>query len=134
MANNIVELRNANEDVFVDGNDSIVIRRYLGGVTGGRSLDMTGFPDKHIKGGHIVIYETATDTYKPMPVSNGAYAALPTGCVYRGVVVRTKPADKAMVGIMDRGEVNDKAMPYPLTDAMRSALKTAIPTLIFTHD
>lgn len=129
-----VELRNANEDVFVDGNDSIVIRRYLGGITGGRSLDMTNFPDKYIKGGHVVIYETATDTFKPMPVSNGVYSSLPTGCEYKGVVVRTKPADKAIVGIMNNGEVNDKALPYPLTDAMRNALKTAIPTLIFTHD
>lgn len=129
-----VELRNTNEDIYADGNDSIVIRRYLGGITGGRSLDMTDFPDEYVKGGHIVIRETASDVFKPMPVSDGAYSMLPSGCEYVGVVVRTKPANKAMVGIMNNGEVNDQALPYPLTDEMRAALKIAIPTLIFTHD
>lgn len=129
-----VDLNNNTEEVFMDSNDSIVIRRMLGCITGGRSLDMTNFPDKYIRGGHIVIYEPTTGTYKPMPVSNGAYDSLPSGFEYKGVVVRSKPADKAMVAIMNNGEVNDKALPYPLTDAMRTALKVEIPTLIFTHD
>lgn len=129
-----VNLNNNTEEYFVDSNDAIVIRRILGCVTGGRSLDMSNFPDTYVKAGHIVIYEPSTDTYKPMPVSNGAYSDLPSGYEYKGVVVRTKPADKAMVSILNIGEVNDKALPYPLTDAMRAALKAAIPTLIFTHD
>ena len=39
-----------------------------------------------------------------------------------------------MVALMDNGRVNDKAMPYPLTTEMRTAIKTALPNLIFEHD
>lgn len=129
----IADLTNE-EKVILDGNDSIVIRRLLSSTIGGCTLDMTGFPDKFIKAGHILIYETASATWKPMPVSNGAYSALPTGCEYKGVVIATKPADKPFVANMYAGEVNDVAMPYPLTDAMRTALKSALPQLVFTHD
>ena len=99
---------------------------------------MSGFPDSAIKAGHIVIKVLDEDgknyTFKPMPVSNGAYSTLPANHEYAGVVVASKPADYPMVGIMDDGRVNDEAMPYPLTTAMRTAIKTALPNLIFEHD
>ena len=120
------------------GLDSVVIRHYGSGITGGRSLDMTGFAESAIKAGHIVIKVLDEDgknyTFKPMPVENGAYANLPSNHEYAGVVIASKPADHAMVGIMDDGRVNDEAMPYPLTAAMRVALKSALPNLIFEHD
>lgn len=120
--------------MVIDGNDSIVIRQCLSSIVGGRTLDMSGFPDKFVKAGHIVIYEKETDTWKPMPVKDGAYDALPQGHEYKGVVIATKPAARPMVGIMYRGEVNDKALPYPLTVTMRTALATALPHITFTHD
>lgn len=122
------------EKILIDGNDSIVIRRMLSSTTGGRTLDMTGFPDRFIKAGHILIYEKATDTWKPMPVKDGAYDSLPSGHEYMGVCISTKPKERPFVGNMYAGEVNDIAMPYPLTDAMRTALKAALPQLVFTHD
>lgn len=122
----------------IAGLDSVVIRQYNGGITGGRTLDMTGFDDTAVKAGHLVIRvldEDGNYTYKPMPVtSGGAYDSLPANHEYVGVVVCSKPADYPMVGIMDDGRVNDEAMPYPLTSAMRTALKAALPNLIFEHD
>lgn len=123
---------------IVSGIDSVVIRQYIGGITGGRTLDMTDFKEDVIKAGHIVIRtlddETKEFDYKPMPVQDGAYKALPAKHEYVGVVVCSKPANEPLVGIMDDGRVNDKAMPYPLAEAMRTAIKTALPKLIFEHD
>lgn len=119
-------------------NDSIVIRNYGAGIKGGRTLDMSDFPSdlKCIRAGHVVIRSTTDETlYKPMPVAEGgaAYASLPNGYEYVGVVVATKPVDYPLVGIMYAGEVNDVASPYPVT-SIKAALKTALPGLVFMHD
>ena len=119
-------------------NDSIVIRNYVAGIKGGRTLDMTGFPSnlKCIRAGHVVIRSTTDETlYKPIPVASSgeAYESLPSGYEYAGVVVATNPVDIPFVGIMYAGEVNDTASPYPLT-AIKAALKTALPGLVFMHD
>lgn len=118
---------------ILNGLDSVVIRNYVAGIKGGRTLDMTGFAGSAIEAGHVVIRETATDTYKPMPVSGEAYASLPSGHEYVGVVVASQPADKPFVGIMYDGEVNDVACPYSV-EAIKAALKTALPKLSFMHD
>ena len=90
------------------GYDPIVIRKYVDGDKGGKLLDVTGFTDAVIKAGHVVIRDTATQsTYKPMPVSNGAYAALPQGYEYVGIVVGTVPTNEPYVAIITIGEVNE---------------------------
>lgn len=128
-----------NEGMHIDSaNDSIVIRKYGAGIVGGRTLDMTDFPSdlKVIKAGHVVIRSTADETlYKPMPVADGgaAYDSLPDNYEYAGVVVATKPVDYPLVGIMYAGEVNDTASPYPVS-SIKSALKSALPGLVFMHD
>ena len=119
-------------------NDSITIRKYGAGINGGHTLDMTDFPSdlKCIKAGHVVIRSTSDETlYKPMPVAmdGKAYASLPDGFEYVGVVAATKPVDYPLVGIMYAGEVNDESSPYPVTD-IKAALKTALPGLVFMHD
>lgn len=119
---------------YSDGMDAVVIRRRGACIIGGKTLDMSGFPDDFVKAGHIVIHETATDTYKPLGVSNGAYSALPTGCTYEGVVLASKPKETPIVSIMYTGEVNDNASPYPLTDSIKTALNSALPDLYFKHD
>lgn len=111
-------------------NDSIVIVEYIEGVPGGRTLNVEGFAPSVIQAGHIAIMETATKERKPMPVSGEAYAALPDGHAYEGVVVASVLKEKAMVGIMVRGSVNEVASPYPVTAAM----KTALPLIRFTQD
>lgn len=123
---------------IVNGIDSVVIRQYVGGIIGGRTLDMTGFKEDVVKAGHLVIRTLDEDganyIYKPMPVENGAYKALPAKHEYVGVIVCSKPANEPLVGVMDNGRVNDKAMPYPITEEMRTALKAALPSLILEHD
>lgn len=123
------------EKTILPGMDSVVIRRYISGIIGGRTLDMTGFKAPVIKAGHIVIRDTATDTYKPMPVnSNGnGYGSLPGSHEYVGVVVCGKLAKEPLVGIMYAGEVNDVASPYPI-DSIKDEIKKALPMLTFMHD
>lgn len=112
----------------------MVVRRKGGRIIGGKTLDTTGFTDKTIKAGHVIIRSTEDDTvYKPMPVSSGAYAALPSNYEYAGVLVRTVLTEDARAAIQYDGEINDKALPYPI-DGIRAALKTALPSLYFMHD
>ena len=126
MAN--VDLNDAN--VVVDtGNDSIVIINFIEGITGGRTLDVTGFIPKVIQGGHIVIKDVKGE-YKPMPVTDNAYAALPTNHTVEGVVVTSVLTSKPMAAIMVRGSVNQVASPYPVT----AEIKAALPLIRFTQD
>lgn len=118
---------------FGFGMDPVVIRKYIAGVKGGKVLDVTGFTEEFIRAGHVIIRDTTNDTYKPMPVSSGAYGSLPSNHEYVGVAVATKSAKEPFVSIMHTGVVNDVASPYPL-DTIKSALKTAVPTLVFEHD
>lgn len=118
------------------GMDTVVIRQYNGGITGGRALDYSDFSEDVIKAGHFIerkkvdgVYE-----YKPMKVSGGKYQDLDSEYEFAGVVVRSRLKGDG-VAIMDDGRVNDEAMPYQFKDAnQRTAMKTALPNLIFEHD
>ena len=115
----------ANEPISVDTSlDSITIRKDLAGIIGGASLEVTGFAPKEIKSGHVVIKETATGKYKPMPVNTAgnAYETLPSGHTIEGVVRGSVATTKPMVGIMYNGEVNEATSPYPVTTAIRETL------------
>lgn len=64
---------------YDDGKDSIVIVDNFQSIRGGRTLDVTGFTPAMIHAGHVIINETATDEYKPMPVfGTGAINVLGT--------------------------------------------------------
>lgn len=131
-------LANLNIDVesISTGIDSVVIRRKGGRIIGGRTLNVDGWNDEHVKAGHIIIRgktEDNEDDWKPMPVSSGAYAALPEGYKYAGVLVRTVPKSDPRASIQYDGEINDKALPYSI-DSIRAALKQELPTLVFDHD
>lgn len=117
------------------GMDPVVIRKYIAGITGGRTLDVSGFPLDIIKAGHMVIRDTANDTYKPMPLAAGNedYGTLPASHEYVGVLVRSVSKEAPLAAIMYSGEVNDVASPFPI-DSIKAALKTALPTLVFLHD
>lgn len=118
---------------FDTGKESVIIRNYVNGITGGVILDVTGFSEDFIKCGHVIIRNTTDGEYKPMPVSEGAYTALPENCEYAGICMTTVPVDTPHVGVMTAGELNDKAVPYSV-DTIKAALKTAVPTLQFGHD
>lgn len=113
--------------------DPIVIRNYVAGIKGGKVLNVDGFTPEFIKAGHVIIKETATGTYKPMPVSNGVYGSLPSGHEYVGVAYVTRATAEPLVPIMYAGTVNDVASPYAIDD-IKAALLAAVPTLVFNHD
>lgn len=133
MAAGTVSLNRAN-DTYDAGLDSVVIRRVGGRIQCGRSLDVTGITLTHIKAGHIIIRSTTDEhEFKPMPVADGAYEALPAGYEYAGVWVRTTPINDCRGAIQYDGEINDQVLPYSISD-IKAAIKTALPSLYFMHD
>lgn len=120
-------------NIVETGNDSIVIRNALGYVKGGRTLDMDGFADAVVKAGHVIIKNSTTEEYKPMPVVDGAYDSLPDGYEYAGVLVGTVLASAPFASILYAGEVNDEASPYSVA-SIKAAMKSALPQLVFMHD
>lgn len=123
------------QESFGFGNDPIIIRKHVDGIKGGRVLDVTDFTDEYVRCGHVIIRTTVDgkDVYKPMPVSNGAYASLPANHEYVGICEASKATAEPFVAILTIGEVNDKALPYSI-DSIKSAFKAAVPTIVFNHD
>jgi len=70
-------LSNTGESL-VSGNDSIVIVDNFQSIRGGRSLDTTGFAPKIIQAGHVIIMETSTKEYKPLPATDARLAGAAT--------------------------------------------------------
>jgi hypothetical protein len=106
--------------------DSIVIIENIVSIRGGKSLDTTGYTLDVLKAGHIIIKETATGNYKPMPLAagNAAYDALPSGHTYVGVLVATILTKRPFAGVMIEGYVNEPASPYPVA-TIKAAFQTA---------
>lgn len=129
----VVNLTNPPQGI-ITGNDSIVIKKYIDGITSGRTLDVTGYKPSEINAGHVIIKDSQGD-YKPMPLSasGDAYASLPEGSSYAGILVATIPTNKAMAGIMTRGKVNPKVTPFPM-DTIMDAVKAALPLIEFEED
>lgn len=55
---------------IISGNDSIVIVDNFQSIRGGRSLNVTGFTPAVIQAGHVIIQDTTTKEYKPMPATD----------------------------------------------------------------
>lgn len=141
----------AKKEQIIFGDDSIVIQKYISGIKGGRTLDMTDYPLKNVKAGSVIV--TKDGVYKPMPLtpkmqgestnqtevkdSDGntvyIYGTLPTGYSYAGVLYKTIPSDVPAASIMTNGEVNSEAIPYPM-DSIMAAFKAACPQVVFIKD
>lgn len=128
----IVNLNEERTELYM-GSGSVVIRKYVDGIKGGRTLDCDNVSLDTLKAGHVIIRDTVNDTYKPMPISGSSYDSLPANHEYIGVLVNDIPVSKPFAGIMTAGSVNEVAGPYPVS-SIKSALKSAVPTLIFEHD
>lgn len=125
-----------NDTVAVDtGNDSIVIVDNFQSIRGGRTLDVTGFGPTVINAGHVIIKETATGEYKPMPLATNdtVYDALPAGHTYAGILIASILTAKPFAGILVRGTVNPAAAPFSMTTIL-AAVKTALPLIDFRED
>lgn len=127
----VLDVTNQKKQI-VFGEDSIVIQKWISGVKGGRTLDTTGFNEKVIKAGHVIITD-GKGVYKPMPISANNYEALPEGFNYAGVLYRSILAEKPGASIMTNGEVNIVAAPYPM-DSILEAFKDACPQVVFIKD
>jgi hypothetical protein len=92
------------------GHDSIVVRKFINGILGGRMLDYAGFTASTILAGHAVITD-GNGNYKPMPTKGDGYGTMPEGFKYIGVVYRSARVGEP-VGIMIRGVVNKNIAPY----------------------
>lgn len=128
-----VNLNNEPNDI-ITGDDNIVIAKYLDGIDGGRSLDVTGYPLTVIKAGVPAITD-GIGTYKPMPMNadSTAFGTLPEGYSYAGIIKGTIRTAKPFAAIMTRGRVNMVAAPYAY-DSILTALKTALPFVEFRKD
>lgn len=120
----VIASLNNEKTAFDTSNDTIVVPLVLETVIGGRTLDTTDYKPEVIKAGSIVIKEDATGNHKPMPLdADGAnYGALPAGHSFVGVVISTVAKDKPFVGISRRGNTNEEASPYKVTEAIKKAL------------
>lgn len=112
------------------GNDSVVVRTITSTLEGGRVLDMTGFEGNVVEAGHVIIKNTLEGTYKPMPVSGGAYSSLPGGYEYVGILISSVTKADPFAAILNAGQVCEPAMPYAL-GAIKASFKQAVPTIVF---
>ncbi len=110
-----------------------VIKKYFDGYEGGRALNVTGFTPTVIPEGHVIIKETATGDFKPMPVSGAAYAALPAGHEYVGVNVADITTDFPSSAIMTNGTANPLASQYTIASIL-AAFKTAVTQIEWRAD
>lgn len=135
---------NTNSVSFSDGYDSKVVRENYTAVDGGVTLDTTGFPNPNIRSGHVIIRETGTNVYKPMPLNGGgtAYASLPGGHEYFGHAVQSVLTAQPHVGVTYHAKINpligkeaaaQAAGVYDLTSIL-TALKAALPHVIYKGD
>lgn len=126
---------NGTQEAFGFGNDPIIVRKHVDGAKGGVLLDVTGFTEEFVRCGHVIIRKTddGKDVYMPMPVSDGAYAELPSGAEYYGICEASKSVNEPVVAVLTIGEVNDKALPFSI-DPIKAAFLAAVPTIRFDHD
>lgn len=85
-----------------------------------------------VHAGHLIIRETATKEYRPMPINaaRDGYAALPAGHTYAGVLVADILTERPFAGIMTNGTVNPAASPFlPPAEAL-----TALVNIQFRAD
>jgi hypothetical protein len=68
-----------NNDIGIEtGKDSIVIVDNGYSIRGGRSLNVVGFAPAVIRAGHVIIQETSTGEYKPMPATEANTSGVAT--------------------------------------------------------
>lgn len=116
-------------------NDSVIIKKLLVDIPGGKTLDVSGYTPDIIYAGQVIIEETATGNLKPLNVSNGAYVALPANHTYKGILVSTISKAKPMASVMLSGDVNEEAFKNLIGFEVPSAAKTALGShILFTKD
>lgn len=104
-------------------NDNIIIVDCYETVRGGRTLDVTGFPDKVVVAGHPIIKDG--NAYKPMKKdgTNGNLAV--------GILVASVSVEKPLAAIMVRGTVNAGAFKETSKIDIPESVKTKLNLINF---
>lgn len=128
-----VELTEEN-NIPSNGKDQVVIINPLGYISGGRSLDVSAVTDTAIYAGHIIVKDKTTDVFRPLEVAGTDFSDIKTTDEIVGVLASSIKKKKAFAGIVTMGIVNDLAMPFKVSAALMTKIKTALPALQFQHD
>lgn len=114
--------------------DVVIIKKVDHDIAGGKTLDVTGVTEAVLKAGRVIIEETATKVLKPLAISGGAYASLPSGHTYKGILIATIKTSKPFASVMLAGNVNEAAILNYELPAVPSGAKTALTHILFTQD
>lgn len=114
-------------------NESIVIPYIQETKRGGACIDFTGFTPSVLHAGHIIIYNSTSGVYAPMPISGTNYGTLPDNFAYFGVLINTIEKSNPFGSILTRGQVNPNAMPYGW-GSISSAVISALPHITWVTD
>lgn len=125
----------ANEGNQVDTTfDEIIIKKLLIDIPGGKTLDTTGITDDVLKAGRVIIEQTSNKALKPLAISAGAYAALPGGHTYKGILIATILLKRPFASVLLAGDVNKQAIIEYGLPAVPAGAITALPNILFTED
>lgn len=120
-----MSVANLNIKNEIGGFDAIVIVKDLSDIPGGVTLDVTDVTEDAIKAGHVLIQKDAT--IKPLGITEGAYASLPSGFSYLGVLKATVTKANPQAAVLRIGTVNAAAaaanVGAPYTTTIKNGLK-----------
>ncbi len=118
------------------GKDNVIIQKHIADIPSGRVLDTEGITEEVLHAGHPIITD-GNGNYKPLAVNTvegvKSYGSKPAGWQYAGVLYRSILTSKPSASILTAGVVNDAAVEIPYGEH-KSAIKSAIPTIMFVKD
>ena len=114
--------------------DVVIIKKVDHDIPGGKTLDVTGVTEEVLKAGRVIIVETSTGAHKPLAIYSGAYAALPSGHTYKGILIATILTKRPFASVMLAGDVNEGAVINYDLPAIPAGAKTALTQILFTKD
>ncbi|MBQ0073620.1 MAG: hypothetical protein KBT34_05460 [Prevotella sp.] len=110
--------------------NSVFLKKFIKGIEGGRTLDVTDYTEEVIPCGYVIASKTTkgVKTYFPLPTAKDAetgktdYRALTSGEAYEGLLVSSILKEKPAAAIMTWGIVNSEVLPYAIPDEFKKAL------------
>lgn len=118
--------------VIIFPNDDVVCPKFIGGIVGGRVLDVSEVETDYVKAGQLIITD-GKGKYKPLKPTGDAYTTVPESWSICGVLYRTVPKERPWASIMTSGRLNSAAAPYPVTP-VETEFKAALPLIELVKD
>lgn len=102
--------------------DNVAVVKYIAGIPGGRALDLSALAEGATSVPVLtVVVKSKEGVYSPLAITGGAYAALPEGCAYAGLLAQTVNKHNPEGAVMVQGVVNSALLPAPLPEAFTTA-------------